>query len=52
MFQIIESITDTCVRLGERYGPMVALAVLVVAGGGVALHVLRRVLSGGGVKTG
>ena len=47
MLQIIESLTETSVRLGEKYGPKVVLVVLVVVGCGVILQVLRRALSGG-----
>jgi hypothetical protein len=44
--QILEALTETCIRLGEKYGPLVALAVLGFVGCGVALRVLYRVLSG------
>jgi hypothetical protein len=37
---------DTAFQFGEKYGPFVAIAVLVVVGGGIAWRVLIRVLRG------
>jgi hypothetical protein len=47
MFQIVEAVTGTVTRYAEQYGPKAALAVLVVVGGGVALRLLYRAVSGG-----
>jgi hypothetical protein len=50
MLQIYEALADTALRLGGKYGPPVALGVLVLVGCGVALRALCWVLSRGGPK--
>jgi hypothetical protein len=52
MLQIYDSLCQTALRLGGEYGPPVALAVLLLAGCGVALRVLSCVLRRGGPKEG
>ena len=48
MLQVFDALFETALRLGARYGPPVALAVLAVVGCGIALRVLARVLPRGG----
>jgi hypothetical protein len=51
MLQVYDALFDTAVRLGGKYGPLVALAVLVLVGCGVALRILARILPRGGPKS-
>jgi hypothetical protein len=40
MLQVFDALFETAFRLGREYGPQVALAVLVLCAGGIALRAL------------
>jgi len=50
MLQVNGAFFETVIQLGAKYGPPVALAVLVCVGCGFALRVLWRILTRGGPK--
>ena len=42
MFQIIDSITTTCLKYGTEYLPWIVAVFVVVAAGGIVLRVFKR----------
>jgi hypothetical protein len=52
MLEIYNALFETASRLGGKYGPPVALAVLLLVAGGVALRVVARLLPRGGPGAG
>jgi hypothetical protein len=50
MLQLYDALFRTAIRLGDQYGRWLIVAVVVFVGGGFVLHLLARVLSGGGPK--
>jgi hypothetical protein len=50
MFQIIDSITTTCMRFVRNQGPWVVVAVVALAVIVIALPIITRILRGGGPK--
>ena len=47
MLQIYEALFETAIRIGREYGPRVALAVLVLAGAGIAWRALSSLRTRG-----
>jgi hypothetical protein len=50
MLQVHQAFFETILQFGAKYGPPVALGVLVLVGCGVVLRVLYYILSRGGPK--
>ena len=50
--QIIDSVTNTCVKFADEYGTWVAVGVLGFVAVGIALRVFTRILGSGGPKQG
>jgi hypothetical protein len=48
MLQTYSALCEGAVRLGEEYGPWLALAVGLLAAAGVALRLIARILSRSG----
>jgi hypothetical protein len=42
--QIVEAVTNTCMKLAHDYGPWVAGAVLLTVAAGVGLRVVARLM--------
>ena len=48
MFQLIDAVTDTCVRFGEKYGMWLAAAVLGFAVIAFVVRTIQKILGRGG----
>jgi hypothetical protein len=48
MFQLIDAVTDTCVRFGEKYGMWVVAAILGFAVVNIVVRTILKILGRGG----